>query len=68
MLTVIIPIISVMPMVAVTYDHHPAAAIGANNPCVPTVLVSVIISACDPDAPIMIFPVVIPILGFDRKG
>lgn len=67
MLTIIVPVIPVMTVVAVTYDHHPPAAIGANNSCVPAVMISVN-NAYDPRVPLIILPVVIPILGIDRKG
>jgi hypothetical protein len=56
-----------MTVMAVTYNHHPTAAIGANNSCVPAVIISVI-NAYNPRVPLIILPVVIPILGIDRKG
>jgi hypothetical protein len=65
MLTVIVAIIPVMT-IAVTDNHHPSTIIGAKNPCVPAVMISVI-RTHDPCAPLLIFPVIIPILANERE-
>ena len=67
MLTVIVPVIPGMT-VAVAYDHHPPAVIGAKDPGVPAVM-NPVIKAHDSGVPaVMIFPIVIPILTSKRKG
>ena len=66
MLTIIVAVIPVMTTVA--YNHHPPTIIGAKDSGVPAVMISVIISAHDPRAPLMVFPVVISILTSKRKG
>ena len=59
---------SIPVMTTVAYNHHPPAVIGAKDSRVPAVMISVIIRAHDSCAPLMIFPVVIPILTNKRKG